>query len=618
MHEPTPEDVAAARELLDWALARLADRRGTLPPADPTCTLPPIRPEGIGTEAALDALLARGVPDHRAAGPPALPRVHPGHADGGRGARRHGALGGHGLRRQPPGGRSPPWTPKRPRFAGSPTRPASPPTAGGTFVSGGSIANLERPRRGARRPVRLAAAARSSSPAHSAHSSLAAAARVHGLRPLRRAAGRRARPPRRAPRSTTRARGPRPARTWSPSWPPPAPPTTAPWTTSPASPTCARTRGIWLHVDGAYGGAALLSPRTRGLFAGIERADSFIVNPHKWLYLPFDCAAVVYRDGAAARQALTQEADYLDAIADEEAGNPSDLAVHLTRRARGLPLWASVLAYGTDAYVAGHRALPRHRPRTPAERIAASPRLELVLEPSLTRGRLPPPRLEAPDYDAWSAGRPAQRPRHGHADQAPRRDRAAPLLHQSADHQGRRRPGRSTIWSDGEPRSCSVTDEPLVAVTMVMGTFAADTVKGALEAAGPRHDPRQHGDWPVAGPAAGSASSRCWSRPTAWTKRERSAGSGVVRRRRRGRRRRRRRGTQAKQRADPASRRVARYRASTELRTTGQARRGSSERSAPAEPTPEVECAPVAAGDGPVTVVQPARRSREVTSHGVS
>ena len=58
-------------------------------------------------------------------------------------------------------------------------------------------------------------------------------------------------------------------------------------------------RGIWLHVDGAYGGAALLSPRTRPLFEGIERADSFIVNPHKWLYAPFDCAAVLYRDGAA-------------------------------------------------------------------------------------------------------------------------------------------------------------------------------------------------------------------------------------------------------------------------------------------------------------------------------
>ena len=160
-------------------------------------------------------------------------------------------------------------------------------------------------------------------------------------------------------------------------------------------------RGLWLHVDGAYGGAALLSPRLRGLFAGIERADSFIVNPHKWLYLPFDCAAVVYRDARAARRALTQQADYLDAIADDEAGNPSDLALHLTRRARGLPLWASVLAYGTDAYV---QAIEHCHDVAlyAAERITASPALELVLEPSLTVVVLRRLGWDAPAYTAWS------------------------------------------------------------------------------------------------------------------------------------------------------------------------------------------------------------------------
>ena len=93
-------------------------------------------------------------------------------------------------------------------------------------------------------------------------------------------------------------------------------------------------RGLWLHADGAYGGAALLSPRTRPLLDGIERADSFIVNPHKMLYTPFDCAALVYRDCTAARQSLTQTADYLDPIADEESGNPSDLAKARSGRLR--------------------------------------------------------------------------------------------------------------------------------------------------------------------------------------------------------------------------------------------------------------------------------------------
>ena len=139
-----------------------------------------------------------------------------------------------------------------------------------------------------------------------------------------------------------------------------------------------------LHVDGAYGGAALLSPRTRPLLDGIERADSFIVDPHKMLYSTFDCAALVYRDSRAACGALTQTADYLSAVCDTgESPNPSDLAIHLTRRARGVPLWASVLAYGTDAYAA---AVDHCVDITAyaAERIEASPVLEAALEPAFT------------------------------------------------------------------------------------------------------------------------------------------------------------------------------------------------------------------------------------------
>ena len=59
--------------------------------------------------------------------------------------------------------------------------------------------------------------------------------------------------------------------------------------------------GIWMHVDAAYGGAALLAPSVRDRFAGIEHADSLVIDPHKWLYAPFDCAALIYRDPAFAR-----------------------------------------------------------------------------------------------------------------------------------------------------------------------------------------------------------------------------------------------------------------------------------------------------------------------------
>jgi L-2,4-diaminobutyrate decarboxylase len=110
------------------------------------------------------------------------------------------------------------------------------------------------------------------------------------------------------------------------------------------------THGLWLHVDGAYGGAALVAPSVRERFAGIERADSFIVDPHKWLFAPFDACALLYRDPALARAAHRQQASYLDSLNLGDEWNSSDYAHHLTRRARGLPLWFSLATYGTDAY----------------------------------------------------------------------------------------------------------------------------------------------------------------------------------------------------------------------------------------------------------------------------
>jgi len=111
-----------------------------------------------------------------------------------------------------------------------------------------------------------------------------------------------------------------------------------------------RDRGVWMHVDGAYGGAALASPRSRPLFDGIEYADSFIVDPHKWLFAPFDCCALLYREPDAARRSHAQEAGYLAFLDAWGDWNPSDFAVHLTRRSRGLPFWFSLAVHGTQAY----------------------------------------------------------------------------------------------------------------------------------------------------------------------------------------------------------------------------------------------------------------------------
>jgi len=111
-----------------------------------------------------------------------------------------------------------------------------------------------------------------------------------------------------------------------------------------------RELGIWFHVDGAYGGAALAAPSVRDKFVGVEQADSFIVDPHKWLFAPFDCCALIYRNPALACAAHTQRASYLDVLSDAADWNPTDYSVGLTRRARGLPLWFSLAVHGTQAY----------------------------------------------------------------------------------------------------------------------------------------------------------------------------------------------------------------------------------------------------------------------------
>ena len=115
-----------------------------------------------------------------------------------------------------------------------------------------------------------------------------------------------------------------------------------------AADVCAEL-GVWLHVDGAYGGASLCAPSTADARRGFERADSFGIDPHKWLFAPYDCAALVYRDPAEASATHAQHGTYLDMVSREE-WNPSDFAFQLSRRARGLPLWFSLATYGTDAY----------------------------------------------------------------------------------------------------------------------------------------------------------------------------------------------------------------------------------------------------------------------------
>jgi glutamate/tyrosine decarboxylase-like PLP-dependent enzyme len=163
-----------------------------------------------------------------------------------------------------------------------------------------------------------------------------------------------------------------------------------------------REFGWWLHVDGAYGGAALAAPSARPLFAGIEHADSFIVDPHKWLFAPFDSCALIYRDPALGRAAHTQHASYLDPVNVEGEWNPSDFAIQLTRRARGLPFWFSLAVHGTDAYSAAiERTL--EVTRQGAELIRAADHVRLLLEPELSVLVLERTGWDLDDYGRWSS-----------------------------------------------------------------------------------------------------------------------------------------------------------------------------------------------------------------------
>jgi L-2,4-diaminobutyrate decarboxylase len=161
-----------------------------------------------------------------------------------------------------------------------------------------------------------------------------------------------------------------------------------------------REYGIWFHVDGAYGGAGLAAPSVRHLYAGIEHADSFIVDPHKWLFAPFDCCALLYREPALARAAHTQKASYLDVLTEAQ-WNPTDYSIGLTRRARGLPLWFSLATYGTAAYTAAIERTLEVTRFAEAE-IARRPYLEALRGADLSVVVFRRLGWEAEDYHAWS------------------------------------------------------------------------------------------------------------------------------------------------------------------------------------------------------------------------
>ena len=140
----------------------------------------------------------------------------------------------------------------------------------------------------------------------------------------------------------------------------------------------AEEHGAWLHVDGAFGLFAAVSPSTRDLVAGVDRAHSVVVDGHKWLNVPYDCGAAFVHDPALHRGAFTAAAAYLGT---EEAERPvfANLSPEMSRRARALAVWATLRAYGRGGYqamVERHLELARRL----ADQVDAEPDLERLAD----------------------------------------------------------------------------------------------------------------------------------------------------------------------------------------------------------------------------------------------
>ncbi|WP_308992064.1 aminotransferase class V-fold PLP-dependent enzyme [Mariniflexile litorale] len=160
---------------------------------------------------------------------------------------------------------------------------------------------------------------------------------------------------------------------------------------------------LWFHIDAAYGGGALVADSVRHLFNGIEMADSITIDPHKWMFAPYDCGAVIYKTPELAKQAHSQDGSYLDIFKDEGAKgfNPSDYQIQLTRRVRGLPLWFSLAMHGTKRYKqAVERGL--ELAQIAGKLIEQMPHVELVRAPSLSCVLYRRIGWEPEDYTHWT------------------------------------------------------------------------------------------------------------------------------------------------------------------------------------------------------------------------
>jgi aromatic-L-amino-acid decarboxylase len=161
----------------------------------------------------------------------------------------------------------------------------------------------------------------------------------------------------------------------------------------------AKREGLWFHVDGAYGGFFLLTERGRQILAGVELADSLVLDPHKSLFLPYGTGALLVRDGAALKRAHSVTAEYMPAMHDDTAlADFCELSPELTRPFRGLRVWLPIKMHGIRPF---REALDEKidLARWAAGELRATPGIEILAEPelSLFAFRFVPPGAAAPE-----------------------------------------------------------------------------------------------------------------------------------------------------------------------------------------------------------------------------
>jgi aromatic-L-amino-acid/L-tryptophan decarboxylase len=142
----------------------------------------------------------------------------------------------------------------------------------------------------------------------------------------------------------------------------------------------AQEEGLYTHIDAAWAGSAMICPELRHVWAGAERADSIVFNPHKWLGAQFDCSVQFLKDPTDQLKSLTLRPDYLETPGMEDAVNYSEWTIPLGRRFRALKLWFLIRAYGLEGLrtrIRNHIAWSNEA----CEAIRARPGLQIVTEP---------------------------------------------------------------------------------------------------------------------------------------------------------------------------------------------------------------------------------------------